>query len=124
MAAEASSLRTPLAALRLRVERCRTATTGEQHVEAEAALTEVDRLTRRIDQVLALATTEAGTQLVIVDVGRVVDRSLERWQGASPRLGVELLGSYEVGDCAGSPGRWSGSSTSWCRTPGIMPTPR
>ncbi len=105
VAEEASHhLRTPLAALRLRVEALSDSATGEQHVEAEAALTEVDRLTRRIDQVLALATTEAGTQLVIVDVGRVVDRSLERWQGASSEAGVELLGSYESVTVQAAPG--------------------
>ena len=105
VAEEASHhLRTPLAALRLRVEAIADDSTGEQHAEAEAALTEVDRLTRRIDQVLALATTEAGALPTHVDVGQVADRGLERWQGSSSEAGVDLLGSYTSVVVSAAPG--------------------
>lgn len=62
VAAEASHhLRTPLTGIRLRIEAIEdTAADPEIAREATAALAEVDRLTRRVDQVLALARSDAG----------------------------------------------------------------
>jgi len=62
VAADASHhLRTPLTGVRLRLEAIEE-TTSDPSVanEAEAAVGEVDRLTRRIDQILALARSDSG----------------------------------------------------------------
>ena len=62
-AADASHhLRTPLAGVRLRLEAIEDISGAPEVVhEAEAATAEVDRLTRRIDQVLALARSDAAS---------------------------------------------------------------
>lgn len=63
VAAEASHhLRTPLTGIRLRVEAIQeTSNQASVRADASAAIEEVDRLHRRIDQVLALARSDAGT---------------------------------------------------------------
>jgi signal transduction histidine kinase len=62
VAADASHhLRTPLTGVRLRLEAIEDITTDSRvQIEARAATAEVDRLTHRIDQVLALARSDAG----------------------------------------------------------------
>jgi signal transduction histidine kinase len=88
VAADASHhLRTPLTGIRLRLEAIEdTADDPRIRDEAAAATAEVDRLTRRIDQVLALAKSDAAT------IGAVVsDASLlvaDRVAAADP-LAVE-----------------------------------
>lgn len=73
VAADASHhLRTPLTGVRLRLEAIEDLTDqAAVRAEAEAATAEVDRLTRRIEQVLDLARTDAGSA-----VGHHVDASL------------------------------------------------
>ncbi len=105
VAEEASHhLRTPLAAMRLRIEAVADETEGQSRTDAEAALTEVDRLTRRVDQVLAIATTEAGAVPVIADIGLVVDRDMAGWQTVASQRGFELLCTYEAVLVTESPG--------------------
>jgi signal transduction histidine kinase len=105
VAEEASHhLRTPLAAMRLRIEAVADETEGQSQLDAEAALTEVDRLTRRVDQVLAIATTEAGAVPVVADIGLVVDRDLAGWQAVASQRGIELLCTYESALVTESPG--------------------
>ena len=67
VAADASHhLRTPLTGVRLRLENIQdTGSSPETVKEARAAILEVDRLTRRIDQVLALARSDSGMQAVV-----------------------------------------------------------
>ena len=67
VAADASHhLRTPLTGVRLRLENIEeTGSSPETVAEAQAAILEVDRLTRRIDQVLALARSDSGTQAMM-----------------------------------------------------------
>lgn len=75
VAADASHhLRTPLTGLRLRLEAIEeTSESPEVTDQAKAATAEVDRLTRRIDQVLALARSDAGGGgMDVVDVSTVV----------------------------------------------------
>lgn len=64
VAADASHhLRTPLTGVRLRLEAIEDMTDqGDVRAEAIAATSEVDRLTRRIEQVLNLARTDAGAE--------------------------------------------------------------
>ena len=65
VAADASHhLKTPLTGVRLRLEAIEDISTDDPvRVEAQKATAEVDRLTRRIDQVLALARSDAGDTL-------------------------------------------------------------
>lgn len=91
VAAEASHhLRTPLAAMRLRLENIAdTADDTDIAAQAEAALVEIDRLTRRIDQVLAIAST-ATTEHIVVDVGDSAHLRAMAWRGLSSDRGVGL----------------------------------
>lgn len=79
VAADASHhLRTPLTGVRLRLEAIEDVASSEQvRTEAAAAIGEVDRLTRRIEQVLALARVDAGASLARTDVTAVVRDRIE-----------------------------------------------
>ena len=95
VAADASHhLRTPLTGVRLRLEAIEE-TTSDATIrrDSEAAIAEVDRLNRRIDQILALARSDAGQGAEAVDAGSVVvDRVGQAETAASVRgiaLGVE-----------------------------------
>ena len=96
VAADASHhLRTPLAAMRLRLETIADTThDADTAAQAEAATLEVDRLTRRVDQVLALATAETAAQNVIVDVGESAHTRTIDWEGLAAARGVELFCDY------------------------------
>ena len=80
VAADASHhLRTPLTGVRLRLEAIEDITTEDLVlVEAQAATAEVDRLARRIEQVLALARSDAGgTTEQPVDLSSIVNSRIE-----------------------------------------------
>ena len=62
--------------------------------KAEAALVEVDRLTRRVDQVLAIATAETEAETIVVDVGESAHLRALDWQGLASDRGVDLLCDY------------------------------
>ena len=98
VAADASHhLRTPLAAMRLRLESIAdTAPDPELVKQAEAAMREVDRLTRRVDQVLALATAESAVAGVVLDVGEVAYLRSVEWQHLAADRELELSCSHEV----------------------------
>lgn len=84
VAADASHhLRTPLTGVRLRLEAIEE-TTSDRPVadEATAAIDEVDRLTRRIDQILALARSDIGAgEANVVEVAPIAG---DRVQAAGP----------------------------------------
>ena len=79
-------LRTPLTALRLRVEQA-LATVNEDPSapsdrileDLESAANELERLSRLVEQLLALARTEAPAVLARVDVDEVIDARIELW---------------------------------------------
>ena len=74
-------LRSPLTALRLRVE------SGE----TGAALAETDRLARVVDELLALARADtAGEPTVEVPLGALAARRVEMWQALAAERGVRL----------------------------------
>jgi signal transduction histidine kinase len=112
VAADASHhLRTPLTGLRLRLEAIAdTASDQGVHDEAELAIGEVDRLTRRIDQVLALARTDAGdSRRFPVDLAEIAQH---RSEAAAPiaeesgiRIDVESAGECSISAPAGIPAR-------------------
>ena len=93
VAADASHhLRTPLTGVRLRLEAIEDTTSDvEVADEAEAAIKEVDRLTRRIDQILALARSDTGTGPVTeVDVRAAVADRVEAARFAANEKNVAL----------------------------------
>ncbi len=98
VAAEASHhIRTPMAAMRLRLENLSETTDPQSARQAQAAIEEVDRLSRRVDQVMALATAEAAVDLDDVDVGRAAYQRTLDWQVLANDRGIELNCEYETG---------------------------
>lgn len=87
-------LRTPLAAMRLRLEAIADFASPDVAEQAEQAMVEVDRLTRRIDQVLAVATADVSATPALVDVAAIADRRSMDWQGMALDQGVDLLGEF------------------------------
>ena len=90
--AEESShhLRTPLAALRLRVEALSDLSDGEAHGEAEAALVEIDRLNRRIEQILAIARGGTEQERERVDVAVAVTARIPTWVQVAEQHGITV----------------------------------
>lgn len=96
----AHQLRTPLTALRLRLETLEPHLGGEQQAKLAAALAETERLGRLVDALLALARADAGAVApVTVDAVAVAADRVETWQPAALAAGVELrlLGSGPAG---------------------------
>lgn len=92
VAADASHhLRTPLTGVRLRLEAIEE-TTADASIQrdASAAIAEVDRLNHRIDQILALARSDAGQGAGPVDVGAVVADRVAHAEAAALVKGVAL----------------------------------
>lgn len=100
VAADASHhLRTPLTGVRLRLEAIEDlADAPGVRDEATAAIAEVDRLTRRIEQVLALARMDAGADLVRVDAALIVR---DRIDAATSSAAARGIGISMVGDESG-----------------------
>lgn len=93
VAADASHhLRTPLTGVRLRLEAIEdTASDPDTADEASAALEEIDRLTRRIDQILALARSDIGAGTgSAVDVAAVALDRVEAAALAASERGLAL----------------------------------
>jgi signal transduction histidine kinase len=92
-------LRTPLTAMRLRIESLEDAleTPGANvdwvllRADAEAISSEVERLTHLVDGLLALARSESSLSLESVDVAAVTTQAVERWQPLAEESGVEIL---------------------------------
>lgn len=79
-------LRTPLTALRLRLEELTTAADDDVRSEALAALEQADRLASTIDQMLALARSHARADLRSIDIGRLVADRADSWRTAARRM--------------------------------------
>jgi signal transduction histidine kinase len=100
VAADASHhLRTPLTGVRLRLEAIEDISDQDQvKAEARAATSEVDRLNRRIEQVLALARSDAGAAPIAAQDASVIVR--ERLDAASAMFAesdVELTSTLTPG---------------------------
>jgi len=109
VAADASHhLRTPLTGVRLRLEAIEDITTQEDvRTNAQAATAEVDRLTRRVDQVLALARSDSRSEATVAV--NVVDVISERVAEAdSWSTTVEIIDSTDdtllIADVTSPPG--------------------
>lgn len=106
VAADASHhLRTPLTGVRLRLEAIEDLSDqAEVQAEAQAATHEVDRLARRIEQVLALARSDAGTAHFSPQaMSQVVGDRAEAAAGMFAERGVDLETSLEPGVFVSAP---------------------
>ena len=84
-------LRTPLAALRLRLENLGDEITPEGQDDLTGALEEVTRLSVLVDGLLVLTRAEQhGTHPEPVDVARVVGARRDAWQPLAEERGVRL----------------------------------
>ncbi|WP_217913613.1 sensor histidine kinase [Miltoncostaea marina] len=84
-------LRSPLTALRLRIENLQHATGGQGDEDVEGALAEVDRLSRLVDGLLALTRAErSAARRSPQDVGALVGERADAWRLAAAEAGVEL----------------------------------
>ncbi|MFF0199576.1 sensor histidine kinase [Streptomyces sp. NPDC005017] len=92
-AGEAShQLRTPLAALRLRLENLEPAVARRARPSLAAAMTETDRLARMVEDLLAMARLEEDETVPgPVDVGAVCAERHRTWQPLFAREGVSLV---------------------------------
>ena len=99
-------LRTPLTGLRLQLEELRETTpaTDPRAKRLDAGMSEVDRLSQMVDELLVLSRAgeheQPGTD---VDLAKAADRALERWRKAADAAGIELARI-----------RRDGTSTVWC----------
>ena len=92
-------LRTPLTAMRLRIESLEDALELDGanadwallRADASAISSEVERLTHLVDGLLALARSESSLSLESVDVAAVTQQAVERWQPLAEESGVEIL---------------------------------
>jgi signal transduction histidine kinase len=92
-------LRTPLTALRLRLEMLEDDQPGDAPEDLAAARHEVRRLSRLVDGLLALARAERATGAALpppVELGPILDERCVAWQPVASERGVEL-----VSDAAG-----------------------
>ena len=84
-------LRSPLTALRLRIENLQHETGAAVADDLEGALGEVDRLARLVNGLLALARAERGArERTAQDVGALVGERAEAWRLAAAEAGVDV----------------------------------
>lgn len=86
-------LRTPLAALSMRLEEIENAAASPDavHEEVQAALAQVNRLADVVEQLLVAARSERDAEIEPTAVDEVVDQQLAEWQPAFRRAGRSLL---------------------------------
>ena len=91
-------LRTPLTALRLRVEQA-LSTVVENHErpatevaeDLEAAVNELDRLARLVEQLLALARTEGPGSTIVVSLSEVIASRVDMWRPLAEERDVAIV---------------------------------
>ena len=98
-------LRTPLAAVRLRLELLHDDVDSTAAGELTGALGEISRLSRLVDGLLALARAE-NTQPspVTVDLSQLVNERMAAWSPLAQERHIELLTSSGQGSVAATPG--------------------
>lgn len=84
-------LRTPLTALRLRLDQLASGPDETVVAQAEGAIAETDRLRRMIEGLLALSRAEGRTETVEVDLDAVVAERVENWSPLADEHGVRLV---------------------------------
>jgi signal transduction histidine kinase len=91
-------LRTPLTALRLRLENLERDLAKDARPDLEAALAEVERLARLVDGLLVLARADAAQPATEpVDLATVVDARLDSWSLQASERDVELQAEVPAG---------------------------
>ena len=85
-------LRTPLTALRLRLDNLDGDVNDSARPDLERALEEVERLSRLVDGLLALARAEV-SPLERVNLASLVDERIEAWSTLAAEQGVKLEAS-------------------------------
>jgi len=89
-------LRTPLTALRLRLENLERDVAPPGRAELEGALAEVERLGRLVEGLLALARADAGVlPEETVDLERAVGERVGAWRALAEEREVELVGDAD-----------------------------
>ena len=88
-------LRTPLTALRLRLENLAAELSGDSIGHLEDAQAEVDRLTRLVDGLLALSRAQQPLTTASVDVTNVVTERCAAWAALADEQDVELTVSAD-----------------------------
>lgn len=98
-------LRTPLAALRLRLELLHDDVDSAPANELDGALGEIARLSRLVDGLLALARAEhTPPSPVTVDLGRLVRERVAIWSPLAQERQIRLLASPGQASVAATPG--------------------
>lgn len=97
-------LRTPLTALRLRLEQANDLVESDPHEtrnHLEEALAESERLSHLVEQLLQLARAE-GKMLPIqdIEIKELVSERIEQWSSLAEECGVSLIGEVST-DCEG-----------------------
>ncbi|MFI5052983.1 MAG: ATP-binding protein [Acidimicrobiia bacterium] len=100
-------LRTPLAALRLRLENLEAEVHGATAEDLEGALTEVSRLSRLVDGLLVLARTEqSGSAPTAIAVDEVLDGRCDAWDAFAAEKHVHIESTVQGTPVANAtPGR-------------------
>jgi two-component system, OmpR family, sensor kinase len=97
-------LRTPLTGIRLQLEELRESLPeGDQRIaEIDAGLTEVDRLSVIVEELLILSRAgERESPAEEFDVGSATERIVDRWSktAAETGIGLTLAGDHDAGSC-------------------------
>ena len=103
--AASHQLRTPLTALRLRLEQAQELVPPDASVLADtldASRAEADRLQEMVEQLLALARLEGGsTATMSVNASEIARNRIEMWESLAAERGVRISGSIaEHASCA------------------------
>jgi signal transduction histidine kinase len=83
-------LRTPLTALRLRLENLQSDLEGAPAAELEAVIGETDRLSRLVNELLQLARAERAGEPVALDLAALTVDRVDTWSAVAESAGVGL----------------------------------
>jgi signal transduction histidine kinase len=83
-------LRSPLTALRLRLENLEPVLPAHQADRLDAAIDEVDRMTRLVSDLLRLARADERPATEVVDAARIIADRLDTWTAVAETRGVTL----------------------------------
>lgn len=90
-------LRTPLAAMRLRLETLTRSITPEDRPKLDAAIREVERLGLLVQTLLTLARLDAAPHdVVVLDLAAAIDERVDTWGPVAAEQSVELRGTHRA----------------------------
>lgn len=85
-------LRTPMTALRLRLENLEAAVDGDVRADVDAAIRETERLSHIVDGLLALARAEVkGAERVVLDIAPIVEERRAAWAALAEERNVKVV---------------------------------